>query len=40
LEPGVSWNGWRLPVVAELGIVAAFAAVLLGAAMVAFSRAE
>ena len=38
LEPGVSWNGWRLPVGAELGIVALFAAVLLGAAMVAFSR--
>ncbi len=38
LEPGVTWDGWRLPVGAELGIVAVFAAVLLGAAMVAFSR--
>ena len=38
LDPGVSWNGWRLPVGMELGIVAACAALLLGAAMVAFSR--
>ena len=38
LDRGVSWNGWRLPVAAELGILAAFAAILLGAAMVAFSR--
>jgi len=40
LDPGVSWNGWRLPVPLELGIVAAMAIVLLGAAMVAFSRTE
>ena len=38
LEPGVSWNGWRLPVGVELGIVAFFAVALLGAAMAAFSR--
>ncbi|MDA8366284.1 MAG: ABC transporter permease [Actinomycetota bacterium] len=38
LDPGVSWNGWRLPVGMELGIVAACAVLLLGAAMVAFSR--
>jgi len=40
LDPGVSWNGWRLPVSVELGIVAVMAAALLGAAMVAFSRSE
>ena len=40
LDPGVSWNGWRLPVPLELGIVAVMATVLLGAAMVAFSRTE
>ena len=38
LDPGVSWNGWRLPVGVELGIVAACAVLLLGAAMAAFSR--
>jgi ABC-2 type transport system permease protein len=40
LDPGVSWNGWRLPVGMELGIVALMAAVLLGGAMFAFSRGE
>jgi ABC-2 type transport system permease protein len=40
LDPGVTWNGWRLPVPLELGIVAAMAALLLGAAMVAFSRTD
>jgi ABC-2 type transport system permease protein len=40
LDPGVSWNGWRLPVPAELGIVAVMAVVLLGAAMIAFSRTD
>jgi ABC-2 type transport system permease protein len=40
LDPGISWDGWRLPVPLELGIVAAMAALLLGAAMVAFSRTD
>ncbi len=40
LSPGLSWNGWVLPVPLELGIVAAIAVVLLAAAMVAFSRTE
>jgi ABC-2 type transport system permease protein len=40
LDPGVSWNGWRLPVPAELGIVAVMAALLLGAAMIAFSKTD
>jgi ABC-2 type transport system permease protein len=40
LDPGISWNGWRLPVPFELGIVAVFAVLLLGAAMVAFSRTD
>jgi ABC-2 type transport system permease protein len=40
LDPGVSWNGWRLSVPLELGIVAVMAAVLLGVAMVEFSRTD
>lgn len=40
LNPGVSWDGWRLPVAVELGMVGLMAVVLLAAAMVAFSRGE
>jgi ABC-2 type transport system permease protein len=40
LNPGVSWNGWRLPVSVELGMVALMALVLLTAAMIAFSKGE
>lgn len=40
LDPGISWNGFRLPVSAELGIVAVMAVLLLGAAMVAFSKTD
>lgn len=40
LDPGITWNGWRLPVALDLGIVAFMALGLMGAAMAAFSRAE
>lgn len=40
LNPGISWNGWKLPVGVELAMVAGMAVVLLGAAMAAFSRVE
>jgi len=40
LNPGMSWNGWTLPVAVELGMVGAMAVLLLGMAMHAFSRAE
>jgi ABC-2 type transport system permease protein len=40
LNPGVSWNGWKLPIPVELGMVALMAVVLLGGAMIAFSRGE
>jgi ABC-2 type transport system permease protein len=40
LDPGVSWNGWRLPAGVELGIVAAMGVVLLGAAIAAFSKTD
>ncbi|MFC4056945.1 ABC transporter permease [Planomonospora corallina] len=37
LDPGVSWAGWRVPVLVELGLVAA-GAVLLGVAVARFRR--
>lgn len=40
LDPGISWNGWHLAVAAELGVVAAMAVILLGAAMIAFSKTD
>ncbi|MDA8039500.1 MAG: ABC transporter permease [Actinomycetota bacterium] len=40
LDPGISWNGWKLPVGLELGMVAVMAAVLLGAGMVVFSKTD
>lgn len=39
LDPGISWDGWRLPIGVELGVVAVVAGVLLLAAMLAFSEA-
>jgi ABC-2 type transport system permease protein len=40
LSPGVHWNGWRVPTLLELAIVAAMGAVMLGIAILQFSRAE
>ena len=40
LSPGVSWNGWRLPTLAELAMVATLAALMLGVAVVQFSRVD
>ena len=40
LAPGMSWNGWVLPIGVELALVAFIAALLLGAAMIAFTRTE
>lgn len=40
LDPGVSWNGWQLPVLVELAIVAVMAVLLLVAAMIEFSRTD
>jgi ABC-2 type transport system permease protein len=40
LDPGLSWNGWHLPIPVELGMVAAMAAVLLGGAIAAFNRTD
>jgi ABC-2 type transport system permease protein len=40
LNPGVTWFGWRLPVILEIGLVAAIGAALLGVAITQFKRAE
>ncbi|SRR6266700_284069 len=40
LAPGVTWGGWRVPVLAELLIVALMGIVLLGIAIAEFRRAE
>ena len=40
LEPGITWFGWHLPVLFELGFVVLITAGLLGGAIVQFTRAE
>ncbi|ETK32586.1 ABC transporter permease [Microbispora corallina] len=40
LNPGVTWFGHKLPIIAELGLVAAIGAVLLGVAIAQFRRSE
>ncbi len=40
LDPGVTWWGWHVPGVLEAGVVAALGVIMLGVAIVQFSRAE
>ena len=40
LNPGVTWLGWRVPTLVELGLVLVMGLVMLGIAMAEFSRAE
>jgi ABC-2 type transport system permease protein len=40
LNPGVSWDGWRVPTGLSLGMVALIGAVLLGIAIAEFQKAE
>jgi ABC-2 type transport system permease protein len=40
LAPGVTWNGWPVPVGLSLGIVAVMGAVMLGIAIAEFQRTE
>jgi daunorubicin resistance ABC transporter membrane protein len=40
IAPGVTWNGWEVPVGLSLGMVALMGAVLLGIAIVEFRRTE
>jgi ABC-2 type transport system permease protein len=40
LDPGVTWWGWHVPTVLEAGVVAALGLIMLGVAIIQFSRAE
>lgn len=40
LASGVSWNGWHVPTLLEVGVVAAMGVAMLSIAIVAFSRTE
>jgi ABC-2 type transport system permease protein len=40
LNSGMTWNGWRLPVALELGLIAVLGLAFLGAAVLQFSRPE
>jgi ABC-2 type transport system permease protein len=40
LNPGVTWFGWRVPTLVELALVLVMGLVMLGIAMLEFSRAE
>ncbi len=40
LSPGLSWFGWRLPTLFELGVVVLVSAALLGGAIFMFTRTE
>ena len=40
LNPGVTWNGWRLPTLFELAVVAALGTLALGVAIYRFSKPE
>jgi hypothetical protein len=36
----VSWNGWHVPTLLEVGVVATMGLIMLGIAIFAFSRSE
>jgi ABC-2 type transport system permease protein len=40
LDAGVSWNGWHVPTLLEVGILAAMGLILLSIAIYAFSRSD
>jgi len=40
LNPGVTWNGWRLPTLVELAVVAGLGAMALSVAIYRFSKSE
>src|SRR5262249_34926327 len=40
LDPGVTWGGWHVPVLLELGIVLAMGLAMLYVAVLQFQRAE
>ncbi|MCL4448283.1 MAG: ABC transporter permease [Actinobacteria bacterium] len=40
LDAGVTWNGWRVPTLLELGIIAAISLIMLAIAVVQFSQQD
>jgi ABC-2 type transport system permease protein len=40
IDAGVSWNGWRVPTLLEVGVIAAMGLIMLSIAIFAFSRSE
>jgi ABC-2 type transport system permease protein len=40
LNPGMTWNGWRLPTLVELAVVAGLGAIALSVAIYRFSKSE
>jgi ABC-2 type transport system permease protein len=40
LDPGVTWNGWHVPTLLEIALVAAMGVVMLCIAVVQFNRTE
>jgi ABC-2 type transport system permease protein len=40
LDPGITWNGWHVPILLEVAVVAALAAVMLVIAIAQFSKTE
>ena len=40
LSPGITWAGWVVPIGLSLGIVAVMGLVMMGVAIVTFSRPE
>jgi ABC-2 type transport system permease protein len=40
LDPGITWGGWHVPVLLEIGVVAALGLVMLGVAIVEFNHTD
>jgi ABC-2 type transport system permease protein len=40
LDPGITWGGWHVPVLLEVGVVAVLGVVMLGVAIVEFSHTD
>jgi ABC-2 type transport system permease protein len=40
LDPGITWDGWRVPTLLEVGVIAALGLLMLGIAIAEFSKTE
>jgi ABC-2 type transport system permease protein len=40
LDPGITWDGWRVPTLLEVGVVAVIGLVMLGVAIAEFNKTE